>query len=122
MALPASGYLSDESRTNAEMKQALEDLRDAVAVAGGEVDDALVIYNAQSGNSTLSYTLGQLTGITYTDTADFTSNTKTLAYTGSQLDSITHVFTYSGETWTVTTTLAYSGGSLSTKTISVVKV
>lgn len=31
MALPAPGYLSNAERTNAEMKQALEDQRDYIA-------------------------------------------------------------------------------------------
>jgi hypothetical protein len=49
-------------------------------------------------------------------------NSKVLAYTLGVLDSITQTFTYSAQVWTVTTTLIYTTGKLTGKTITVNKV
>ena len=66
MALPAPGYLSNAERTNAEMKQALEDQRDFIAGIVGAVSTltasaaltanqlGLVLIDATAGNVTVT--------------------------------------------------------------------
>ena len=85
--------------------------------------DSVIIEEAGSGSSTLSYTGDLLTLITYADTADITNNTKTLSYDGSDLlETTTHVFNYQSQTWTVTTTLSYTSGKLTGKSKTIGKV
>ena len=52
MALPAPGYLSNAERTNAEMKQALEDLRDVIAKSGILANSSLPIPDNDWNNAT----------------------------------------------------------------------
>ena len=55
MALPASGYFTNAARTNAEAKQGLDDMRDAVAASGDVVGpasataDAIALFNGTTG-------------------------------------------------------------------------
>ena len=85
-------------------------------------EDSDVIRQAGSGDSTLSYIADVLDSITYSDTATITNNSKSFTYTSEVLTGISHVFDYDGQTWTVTTTLTYTGSSLTGKTITVNKV
>lgn len=54
MALPAPGYLSDPERTNAEMKQALEDQRDFVDALDSRVDGIVGTVTALAASATLT--------------------------------------------------------------------
>tara|TARA_R110002167_G_scaffold266022_1_gene472734 strand:- start:49 stop:483 length:435 start_codon:yes stop_codon:yes gene_type:complete len=88
----------------------------------GPDTDTEIIALAQTTDSTLSYTGDNLTGIAYADGATITLNAKILAYALGVLDSITQTFTYSAQVWTVTTSLGYTTGKLTSKTITVGKV
>jgi hypothetical protein len=105
-----AGTLSDQSDLQAALDSKLTK------------EDSDIIRQAGSGNNTLSYIADVLDSITYSDTATITNNTKSLTYTSEVLTGISHVFDYDGQTWTVTTTLTYTGSSLTGKTITVNKV
>ena len=102
----------------------LSDQADLQEVLDGKLneEDSYIVDLANSSNASFSYTGSQLSTITYNDTAVITSNSKSFTYTGSQLDLIVHTFNYDGQSWTVTTTLSYTSGSLTGKNTGIVKV
>ena len=86
------------------------------------IADSSIIQTAASSIVSFSYTSGVLTGATYTDTADITNNSKVFAYSAGLLTTITHVFDYRSQTWTATTTLSYTTGTLTGSSTVVGKV
>lgn len=84
--------------------------------------DHSVIDRAGSENATYVYTSGVLSSINFTNSDNFTSNTKVMTYTNGLLTTIIHAFTYMTQVWTVTSTLIYTNDVLTGKTVSVVKV
>lgn len=86
-------------------------------------NDLIIINEAGQAVSSFVYDGGgKLTNVNYTDNADFTNNSKTLNYTVEDLTSTVHTFDYLGQTWTVTTTLSYTGGKLTGKSTTIGKV
>ena len=89
--------------------------------AGNETTEG-IIRDAGDADATYVYTGTLVTGINYFNNVRFESNTKVLSYTGSNLTQIVHMFDYQSSTYTVTTTLSYSGSQLSTKIRTVIIV
>lgn len=85
--------------------------------------DNATIEAANAPNSTLSYTGDLLTGVTFVNTTEITNNSKVFAHdAGNVLQTITHTFDYLAQTWTVTTTLSYTSGKLTSKSTTIGKV
>ena len=82
----------------------------------------IALSKSRAKTATLTYSSGVLTSISYSSGDGFTAHTRTLGYSGSDLTSVVEAFTYGGEVWTLTKTLAYSSGALITVTNSLSRV
>lgn len=89
---------------------------------GDDERDLVVIEQAGLADATYFYTGSRLTSIAYGDTTEITNNSKVLSYTGSLLTETVHTFNQGGLTWTVTTTIQYTGSRFDTKTVTIDKV
>tara|TARA_R110002167_G_scaffold45515_3_gene136728 strand:+ start:3155 stop:3556 length:402 start_codon:yes stop_codon:yes gene_type:complete len=112
------GVVDDYQHLTAVQVAEIADNTDTVAT----IADSSIMQAAASSVVSFSYTSGVLTGAAYTDTADITNNSKVFAYSTGLLTTITHVFDYRSQTWTATTTLSYTTGTLTGKSTIIGKV
>lgn len=84
--------------------------------------DQQIINEAVLSQSTLNYTDGVLSSINYADTLRIINNSKSFTYLSGLLSETSHVFTYDSQTWTVSTSLTYTQGSLTGVSKSIGKV
>lgn len=89
---------------------------------GTNLDSNVVSAACSAPIDSITYNVDSLPElITYSDTSDFTGNSRSISYSSGLPDQILHTFNYDQELWTVTKTVLYSSGLPSSTTVSVVK-